>query len=94
MSIESAKAFYLKMGTDEAFLAQLDAASPEERIKIAQQAGYDFTEEDFETATAQVLESDELDEEELEAVAGGVVSLGNLKPSIRPRYGTPWMFPK
>lgn len=93
MTVESAKEFYLRMGTDEAFMAQLDSASPEERINIAREAGYDFTEKDFEAATVQVLESDELSEDELETVAGGVVDFARLNiTGLAARYGKSYLF--
>ena len=95
MTVESAKAFYLRMGTDEAFMAQLDSASPEERINIAREAGYDFTQEDFEAATVQVLESDELTEDQLETVAGGVIGYARLNiGGLLSRYGKAYLFGK
>lgn len=76
MSIESAKAFYQRVTTDEAFQTQLQSAASEERTAIIQEAGYDFTPEEWEAATAQVLEAAEINRElndaELEAIAGGV----------------------
>lgn len=77
MSIESAKAFYSRMTTDEAFRTQLEqAASKEKRQQIIQAAGYEFTSEEWQAATAQIHESkadSELGEAQLEAVSGGVV---------------------
>lgn len=46
------------------------AANKEELLKLAQESGYSFTSEDIK-AVAEKAESDELNEEELEAVAGG-----------------------
>lgn len=86
MSIESAKAFYQRVTTDEAFQTQLQSAASEERTVIIQEAGYDFTPEEWETATAQVLEAAEINRElndvELEAIAGGV----SILPVV-PVYG-------
>ncbi len=78
MSIESAKAFYSRMTTDETFRSQVEqAASKEERQQILQAAGYDFTPEEWKAATAQIQESkadSELSEAQLEAVSGGVAA--------------------
>lgn len=77
MSVESAKAFYSRMTKDEAFRTQLEqAASKEERQQILQAGGYEFTQEEWEAVTAEIQASNstnnELKDEELEAVAGGV----------------------
>lgn len=87
MSIESAKDFYDRLATDEAFRIQLLNAANEERTAIIQAAGYDFTPEEWESATAEILAvaeaNPELDEAELEAIAGGVF------PTIVTIYGSP-----
>ncbi len=88
MSIESAKAFYSRMTTDEAFRTQLEqAASKEERQQILQATGYDFTPEEWKAATAQIQEStfvdSELSEAQLEAVSGGVAAAQAI-------YGVIW----
>ncbi len=75
MSIESARAFYQKFTTDQALRTQLQSAASEKRTAIIQEAGYDFTQEEWDAVIAQVseaVESGELDESQLEAVAGGV----------------------
>jgi predicted ribosomally synthesized peptide with nif11-like leader len=76
MSIESAKAFYLTITTDEAFRSQFqNAASDNERRTIMQTAGYSFTPKEWEAAKTQILEpisaDSELSDAELEAIAGG-----------------------
>ena len=86
MSIESAKAFYARMTTDEAFRTQLEqAASKEERQQILQVAGYDFNPEEWQAATVQIQAStpadSELSDAELTAVSGGMI--------IMPEYGMP-----
>lgn len=96
MSIESAKAFYSRMTTDQAFRTQLEqAASGEERKQILQAAGYEFTQEEWVATTAQIQSSTSADRElsdaELTAVSGGV-SIGDLifpKPPFTPLYGAP-----
>jgi predicted ribosomally synthesized peptide with nif11-like leader len=89
MSIESASAFYQRVTTDEAFRTQLQSTHSEERTAIIQHAGYDFTPEEWEAATAQILETAEVDRElneaELESVAGGIqmVALYGLPANLR-----------
>jgi predicted ribosomally synthesized peptide with nif11-like leader len=78
MSIESAKALYSRMTTDEAFRAQLEqAANKEERNQVLQAAGYNFTPEEWHDVTAKDQAStsadSELNDEELAAVSGGGV---------------------
>jgi predicted ribosomally synthesized peptide with nif11-like leader len=88
MSIESARAFYSRMTTDEAFRTQLEqAASKEERQQILQVAGYDFTPEEWQIVTAEIQTatpaSDELSDAQLEAVSGGgaaVAMYGGIWP--------------
>ena len=81
MILESVISFYKSLVKDKNFRIQLkNASNPEEYRKIMQEAGYDFTQEELETATAQILEKNslrelselsELSEEELEFVFGG-----------------------
>ncbi|WP_375498185.1 Nif11-like leader peptide family natural product precursor [uncultured Nostoc sp.] len=89
MSIESAKAFYFRMTTDETFRTQLEqAASKEERQQILQAADYEFTSQEWEAAKAQFQasnDSSELSNSELQAVSGGL-------PGLVPVYGTPALF--
>lgn len=94
MSVESAKTFYTRINTDEAFQTQLRNASSEERTAIIRAAGYNFTLEEWKTATAEVLAAEsvdwELNDAELEAVAGGVSGISellNVMPSIGAVYG-------
>lgn len=78
MSVESARAFYERAATDEAFKEQLrDAASDDERRATIRTAGYDFTPEEWEVVIDQLREINdrELSEAELETVAGGVLPL-------------------
>ncbi|VEP18563.1 Nitrogen fixation protein (fragment) [Hyella patelloides LEGE 07179] len=79
MSQEQVKSFYERLAQDEVFKAQIEGAeSPQECSQIMREAGYDFTQEEFEAFTAQLLDSDdaknsfdELSEKTLEAVLGG-----------------------
>ena len=76
MSIESAKAFAERMTTDDAFRIQLqEASSDEERQVLVKVAGYNFTQEEWETIRS------ELNEQQLEAVAGGVQDFNFQPPS-------------
>jgi predicted ribosomally synthesized peptide with nif11-like leader len=91
MSLANVKAFYERLAKDEAFRTQVqNANSKEECSRIVKAAGYDFTLEEYEEYTAQLLESTDgegelkdLNEKELAAVFGGLTG----KPIIRPLYG-------
>lgn len=91
MSIESAKAFYQRLTTDEAFWTQLQSVPSEERRAIIQEAGYNFSPEEWEAATAEILETTnvdrELSEADLEAITGGVSAIAlygiALPPDLR-----------
>lgn len=59
MSVEAAKQLYVRLMSDRDFTARLDAtASPEDRIALARGHGYDFTQDEFETATGELLEAE------------------------------------
>ena len=95
MSIESAKAFYSRITTDNAFRTQFEqAATSEERQQIIQAAGYDFTSEEWEAAKAEINE--ELSDAELTAVSGGLSILPGVPDvpgfPITPLYGKPAIY--
>ncbi|NEO55518.1 MAG: Nif11-like leader peptide family natural product precursor [Okeania sp. SIO3B5] len=80
MSLENVQAFYERIADDKEFLAELQATeTQEEGKKILAEAGYDFTSEELEEYTSQVLESgntedsvlEDLNEEQMTAVFGG-----------------------
>ena len=82
MFLEKVIGFYKRLVKDKDFRSQLESASnSSECRKIMQEAGYEFTQEEFETATAQILEKkglrdlddsfSELSEQELELAFGG-----------------------
>ncbi len=79
MSIESAKTFYQRVTTDEAFRTQIESYPTEERATVLREAGYDFTQEEWEAASAEILQTTssegELNEAQLEAIAGGVKAI-------------------
>ncbi|NMG07801.1 Nif11-like leader peptide family natural product precursor [Brasilonema sp. UFV-L1] len=95
MSIESAKAFYDRIVTDEAFKTQYQSAvSDDERREIVLAAGYNFTPEEWEAAMTQISESsdEELSDAELTAVSGGSSLLPGKPPKwpiVYPLYGAP-----
>ncbi|MEH1819598.1 MAG: Nif11-like leader peptide family natural product precursor [Nostoc sp.] len=94
MSLEDVKGFYEKLANDEAFRNQIQAVnSKEECSQIVKAAGYNFTLEEYEEYTTQLLESangegelKDLSEKELAAVFGGLTG----KPKIQPLYGVVW----
>ncbi|MBD2357977.1 Nif11-like leader peptide family natural product precursor [Tolypothrix sp. FACHB-123] len=90
MSLEHVKEFYQKLANDEAFRNQMQAVeTKDECSQVVKSAGLNFTQEEFEEYTTQLLESNadselqDLGEKELEAVFGGFLG----KPIIRPLYG-------
>lgn len=95
MSIESAKAFYERMVTDEAFQTQYqNAVTNDERREVVLAAGYNFTPEEWEAAITQISESSdgELSDAELTTVSGGQSILPGFPPTdppIFPLYGAP-----
>lgn len=98
MTIENVKAFYERIANDEAFRVQINSAqSKKECSQIALAGGYDFTQEEFEEFTEQLLGSvsadntlDELSERELEATVGGAAGaiLGFKYLSSQQKYGS------
>ena len=98
MTTKNVKAFYERLAKDKAFKAQIEnAASKQECSQIAREAGYDFTQEEFEEFTRQLLDSatadetsDELNEKELEAAVGAGSSsiLGFNYLSSQQDYGS------
>lgn len=97
MSRENVKAFYERLATDEGFRSQIQGVkNKDECSQIVKSSGYDFTQQEFEEYTAQLLESGatdgelmDLNEKELEAVFGGAISVINWKLPMppMPTYG-------
>jgi predicted ribosomally synthesized peptide with nif11-like leader len=81
MSTQQVEAFYEKLSQDGAFRDQIrNVSSQEECSRIVKAAGYDFTQQELEDYTAELLENDnsgEIGERELEAVQGGFMLRGN-----------------
>ena len=60
MTIENVKAFYKRLADDRAFRTQIETAGSKQKCsKIVQEAGFDFTQEEFEEFTAQLLVNSE-----------------------------------
>jgi predicted ribosomally synthesized peptide with nif11-like leader len=81
MSIQHVEAFYEQLSQDETFRDQIkNAKSKVDCSHKVQAAGYDFTQQEFEDYTAQLLENgvlnngnlEKIGERELEAVYGGI----------------------
>ncbi len=72
MTEEAIKSFVEKLSTDETFANKLaSAATPEERLKIANDAGFAVSASDL-SAIKAALNIEELSDEDLEKVAGGI----------------------
>lgn len=90
MSIENAKAFYEKVKGDQSLqqtIVELVKEKPAELesiiIKVAGENGFQFTKEQLQTVIAETTpETGELNEAELETVAGGVTKGGYIAISI------------
>lgn len=97
MSLENVKAFYERLATDEVFRSQIqNVKTKDECSQIVKSSGYDFTQQEFEEYTVQLLESGatdgelmDLNEKELEAVFGGASSVIGKLP-IQQIYGGVW----
>jgi predicted ribosomally synthesized peptide with nif11-like leader len=95
MSLENVKKFYAHLAIDEAFQARVtNAKSKEECSQIVKAAGYEFTTQELEEYTAQLMNPPDdlspLDKAELEAVVGGFNALRKPWPWIQPLYGVIW----
>ncbi len=92
MSLEHVKSFYERLATDEDFRTRIQSVqNKSECSEIVQSAGYDFTQEELEDYTLQVLEAngtdsefDDVDEDELSGVFGG---LKYIDPPVQALYG-------
>lgn len=83
MSLANVKAFYERLASDEKFRLKIQSVqSKEEWLQIVKEAGYDFTQSEWEEFTANLLEPHqdedaiiELDEKQLAAVVGGAIGI-------------------
>ena len=75
MSIESAKAFLEKTESDESLRGQLAGIDSEAQFfQAINQAGFDLTKEELESAVQAHQPNENLTEEDLQSVAGGTVT--------------------
>jgi predicted ribosomally synthesized peptide with nif11-like leader len=73
MTVEQARAFIEKLNSDENLLKQVnDAANNAARLELAKSAGFNFSADEMNSVISK-LASEELTEDELDAVAGGGV---------------------
>ncbi|MBE8965896.1 Nif11-like leader peptide family RiPP precursor [Nostocales cyanobacterium LEGE 12452] len=85
---EKVKNFLVRLVKDEAFYTQLMSDKIEEVIRVMEESGYNFSKEEFETASIKILELkergqfDDLSEEELVGAFGGLISIN--QPVINP----------
>ena len=100
MSLEilaKVKEFIVRMVKDQDFRAQLMSGKVEQIRTAMLESGYNFSIEEFETATLKILELKEagefhdLTEEELVGAVGGYIG---RRPMIQPMYGVIWWRPK
>lgn len=96
--LEKVKEFLVRLVKDTAFVTQLQTNSIDQVQTLLQQAGYTFTNEEFETASLQLLdlkerdEFHELTEEELVGAVGGWIRgyprpYPKPYPIVQPMYG-------
>lgn len=88
--LEKVKEFLVRLVKDQTFREQLTTDKIEQARKVMQDNGYNFSKEEFETATIEILELKErgefheLNEGELAAAVGGYAK---KPPFIQPLYG-------
>lgn len=95
MSVENAIEFYKKMATDPAFRAKLEVATPDQRVRLAREAGFTFSRQDYEKAVSLVEDSrkGELSDKDLEKVAGGIAVTDIPVFPSNMMYGGNWFPP-
>ena len=107
MFLENVIGFYKRLVKDKDFRSQLESASnSSECRKMMREAGYEFTQEEFETATVQILEKKglrdlddgltDLSEEDLELAFGGISRFWDRKwpiPIMQTHYGVVYQPP-
>lgn len=74
MSVKKAKDFLVHLATDEAAASRSQAAHEASLLKVAAELGYTFSAADLREAMAEVSALDELSEDDLERVVGGLRS--------------------
>ncbi len=95
---EKVKDFLVKLVKDEAFRSQLMSEKAEEVKNALENGGYNFSQQEFETAAITILELKELgefhelSEEELVGALGGISRINDRV--IQPMYGVIYWPPK
>ncbi len=82
MSVEQAKEFLVKISTDEEAADKARQAHEASLLKVAAELGFTLDASDLETAMAAIVEVDELTDDELDEVAGGVTPSLSFRPSL------------
>ena len=79
MSVDAVKAFGQKVVEDEELkkkAKEIGMDNLDGIVALAKENGFDVSKEDFEAAAKEMQSSGELNEDDLEQVAGGVVTVG------------------
>jgi predicted ribosomally synthesized peptide with nif11-like leader len=85
VSLKQAKDFLVKIATDAKAAEKARLAHEASLLAVAKELGYHLTAADLEAAMAEIAEIDELSDEELDHVAGGLPSL--TAPLVKPQLG-------
>lgn len=72
MSLGAAKAFLLKIATEEDAADKARSAHEEALTRLGHELGFEFSADDLRNATDDLEDMDELTSEQLDRVAGGV----------------------
>lgn len=95
--LEKVKDFIVRLVKDQGFRDQLMSGKIDQIRTAMLESGYNFSKEEFETATLKILELKEagefheLTEEELVGAVGGYIA---KRPIIQPLYGVIWWPPE
>jgi predicted ribosomally synthesized peptide with nif11-like leader len=94
MSLDNVKLFYERLYTDTAFNATIQSIESKEACSSFVKAeGFEFTQQEFEDYTAELLEENSelrsVDERELELIAGGISRVLKSPRDLGMVYGSP-----
>lgn len=89
MDEQKVKAYLTKLSEDQEFQTKMqNAKTPEEALAVVKSYGFEFEEEEFKSLMMRLMVSikqsrgEELTDEELDAVAGGGMSAGEVGGTI------------
>ncbi len=82
MSVEQAKEFLVKIATDEEAADKARRAHEASLLKVAEELGFSLDASDLEAAMTSIAEIDELTDDELDEVAGGVTPTLSFRSSF------------